>query len=184
MAIRTRRFRTSRSLDPVGTGSFEQVCRRRRCESRAKEFCRRSAFSLAVSVRESTQGDAPLPLRGSVRFPQGDSSKLYRQIAGRDQLEVGPLARGVTFKPLSGRLQPSVRFLHHPLPAPPSASLAIGLPTTWAEIRAYPVPYRQHEQVRSCLSTGGAVSTCLTSERDSRPRTILVGAYSVASARL
>ena len=86
-------------------------------------------LTCCLRKRKPTQGDAPLPLRGSVRFPQGDSSKLYRQIAGRDQLEVGPLARGVTFKPLSGRLQPGVRFLHHPLPAPPSASLAIGLPT-------------------------------------------------------
>ena len=70
-------------------------------------------------------------------------------------MEVGPLSRGVTFKPLSRPLQPGVRFLHHPLPAFPSAFLAIGLPTPWAEIRAYPVPYQQHEQVRSCLSTGG-----------------------------
>ena len=80
-------------------------------------------------------------------------------------MEVGPLARGVTFKPLSRPLQSSVRFLHDPLPALPSASLAIGLPTceqpTWAEIRAYPVPCQQHEQRRSRLFTGGALSTCL-----------------------
>ena len=43
-------------------------------------------------------------------------------------MEVSPLARGVTFKPLSRPLQPGVRFLHDPLPASPTASLAIGLP--------------------------------------------------------
>jgi hypothetical protein len=147
-------------LGPVDTGPFDQVWRRRR-HGRDKASVVRSAFSLAVPVREPRQGDAPLPLRGSVRVPQGDSSKLYRPIAGRDQLEVGPLSRGVTFKPLSRPLQPGVRFLHHPLPALPSASLAISLPArklrSQAEIRAYPVPSQQHEQVRSCLSTGGAV---------------------------
>ena len=94
-------------------------------------------------------------------------------------MEVGPLSRGVTFKPLSRPLQPGVRFFHDPLPALPTASLAIGLPTrkqpTQAEIRAYPVPCQQHEQVRSCLFTDGALSTCLSSERDIRPRTFWFG---------
>jgi hypothetical protein len=44
-------------------------------------------------------------------------------------VEVSPLSRGVTFKPLSRPLQPGVRFFHHPLPAFPAAFLAIGLPT-------------------------------------------------------
>lgn len=85
---------------------------------------------------------------------------FYRLIARRDHVEVGPLSRGVTFKPLSSPLQTSVRFLHDPLPAPPTASLAISLPmsetTSSAAIRAYPVPRQQHEQRRSCLFTGGA----------------------------
>ena len=46
-------------------------------------------------------------------------------------MEVSPLSRGVTFKPLSEPLQPGVRFLHDPLPASPTASLAIGLPTAF-----------------------------------------------------
>ena len=82
-------------------------------------------------------------------------------------MEVSSLSREATFKPLSGPLQPGVRFLHDPLPALPTASLTIGLPKSkqppWAEIRAYPVPCQQHEQVRSCLSTGGALSTCPSS---------------------
>jgi hypothetical protein len=85
---------------------------------------------------------------------------IYRLFARRDHVEVGTLSRGVTFKLLSGPLQPGIRFFHNPLPATPTASLAIGLPTSEttpsAALRAYPVPYQQHEQRRSCLSTGGA----------------------------
>ena len=46
----------------------------------------------------------------------------------RDHKEVCPLSRGVTFKPLSARLQGGIRFFLIPLPAPPSASLAVRLP--------------------------------------------------------
>src|SRR5664280_2301562 len=46
----------------------------------------------------------------------------------RDHKEVCPLSRGVTFKPLSARLQGGIRFFLFPLPTPPSASLAVRLP--------------------------------------------------------
>jgi len=46
-------------------------------------------------------------------------------------VEVSPLSREATFKPLSEPLQPGVRFFHDPLPALPTAPLAIGLPTAF-----------------------------------------------------
>jgi hypothetical protein len=49
-------------------------------------------------------------------------------LATVDQTEVCPLSRGVMSQPLSGPLQPGVRFLRHPLPAPSSAFLAVYLP--------------------------------------------------------
>jgi hypothetical protein len=150
--------------------------------------CRRTAFSLAVSLRNPKQEDASLPLRGSCGSCRENHRNFYRQVARRDHVEVGPLSRGVTFEPLSEPLQPGVRFLHDPLPALPIASLTIRLPAREqprrAEIRAYPVPCQQHEQLRSCLSTGGALSTCPCPRKRHRPLTILVRAYSVAFARL
>ena len=47
----------------------------------------------------------------------------------RDHAEVGALAGGVTLKPLSIPLQDGVRFFRAPLPAFPTAFLAIRLPT-------------------------------------------------------
>jgi hypothetical protein len=47
----------------------------------------------------------------------------------RDQAEVGSLSGGVMFQPLSTALHDGVRFLRTPLPAVPTASLAIRLPT-------------------------------------------------------
>lgn len=47
----------------------------------------------------------------------------------RDHAEVGSLSGGVTFKPLSTALHDGVRFLRTPLPAVPTAFLAIHLPT-------------------------------------------------------
>jgi len=49
----------------------------------------------------------------------------------RDQVEVGPLSRGVmlpTAQPLSRRLPPGIRLLHHPLPASRSPCLTAGTP--------------------------------------------------------
>jgi hypothetical protein len=45
-----------------------------------------------------------------------------------DPAEVCPLSRGVMLQPLSRRLQPGIRFLHHPLPAALSARLAARFP--------------------------------------------------------
>ncbi len=46
----------------------------------------------------------------------------------RDQTEVSPLSRGVMSQLLSASLQGGLRFFHPPLPATPSAFLAIGFP--------------------------------------------------------
>ena len=43
-------------------------------------------------------------------------------------MEVSTLSSGITFKSLSISLQNSVRFFHYPLPAFPTASLAVSLP--------------------------------------------------------
>ena len=45
-----------------------------------------------------------------------------------DQTEVCSLSRGVISQPLSEPLQPGVRFLRPPVPAPLSALLAVGFP--------------------------------------------------------
>jgi hypothetical protein len=47
----------------------------------------------------------------------------------RDQAEVGSLSGGVMLQPLSTALHDGIRFLRTPLPAVPTASLAIRLPT-------------------------------------------------------
>ena len=44
-------------------------------------------------------------------------------------VEVCPLSRRVTLKPLSRALHHGIRFLHNPLPAPHSAALTIGHPS-------------------------------------------------------
>lgn len=127
------------------------------------------------------------PLAGRRLSTQGWSVETSTGLHARSHHEeVGPLSRGVTLKPLSGRLQPGLRFFPDPLPAYPTAFLAISLPVKErADIRAYPVPHRQHEQVRSCLSTGGARRRRVPiSERDIRPHTVLVRACFAVSALL
>lgn len=47
----------------------------------------------------------------------------------KDQTEVGSLSRRVMFQPVSRRLRPGLRFLRPPLPAPPTAPLAVCLPS-------------------------------------------------------
>src|ERR1700754_4129234 len=59
------------------------------------------------------------------------STKVPRSVihlATVDPTEVCPLSRGVMSQPLSGPLQPGVRFFRHPIPAPPTAFLAVCLP--------------------------------------------------------
>jgi len=46
----------------------------------------------------------------------------------KDQVEVGSLSRRMILQPVSRRLQPGIRFLHPPVPAPPTAPLAGCLP--------------------------------------------------------
>ena len=60
-------------------------------------------------------------------------------------VEVCPLSRRVTLKPLSMALHHGIRFLHNPLPASHSAALTIGLPIGYwlmGEIRAYQVSHK------------------------------------------
>jgi len=46
----------------------------------------------------------------------------------KDQVEVGSLSRRMILQPVSRRLQPGIRFLHPPVPAPPTTPLAGCLP--------------------------------------------------------
>jgi len=57
-----------------------------------------------------------------------------------DHAEVGSLSRRVMSQPVSVRLQNGIRFLRVPLPAAPSAFLAVGLPLPAAR-RAYRVAH-------------------------------------------
>ena len=104
-----------------------------------------------------------MPLEGHIT-PQGKKIKQagsVSRLATKDQLEVCPLSRGMMFQPLSGPLQPGVRFLQPPIPAQPTAFLAVRLPEsncTPAAIRAYHVPCALHDWVRACLSAGGHIS--------------------------
>ena len=54
--------------------------------------------------------------------------------------EVCSLSRGAKFEPLSNSLQVGLRFLQHPLPAPPWAHLTVRFPGFPGERRAYHVP--------------------------------------------
>ncbi len=51
-----------------------------------------------------------------------------RDHATKDHAEVCPVSREVMFQPLSEPLQPGIRFLCDPIPAPPTARLAVRLP--------------------------------------------------------
>jgi hypothetical protein len=162
LAIRICRFRTF----PV-TVAQSMPCHSIRSAEDAdaglstRHFLSSNCMLTCCLLEESQARRRKSPPAGDIAFPAGKIHRnFYKQTARRDHVEVSPLARGVTFKPLSRPLQPGVRFFHHPLPAFPTAPLAIGLPApqlrTRAEIRAYPVPLQQQEQLRSCLSTGGA----------------------------
>lgn len=62
-------------------------------------------------------------------LPSSPRIRAYLSLhAMKDQVEVGSLSRRVLFQPVSQRLQPGLRFLHHPIPAPPTAYLAVCLP--------------------------------------------------------
>ncbi|WP_192918791.1 hypothetical protein [Bacteroides xylanisolvens] len=63
------------------------------------------------------------------------SLKFYNRFTKNYPAEVCLLSHEVTFKPLSSALHGSVRFLRNPLPAPHSASLAIGLPVIYRQER-------------------------------------------------
>jgi hypothetical protein len=78
----------------------------------------------------------------------------------RDQLEVCPLSCRAMFQLVSGRLQPGIRFLQPPLPTPPTASLAVGLPLRAARW-AYPVPRSQQDGSGSLFTPATQWSACI-----------------------
>src|SRR5262245_35906171 len=115
-------------------------------------------------LRTSPTSRDNMPLAGYVT-PQGKKIKQassVSRLATKDQLEVCPLSRGMMFQPLSGPLQPDVRFLQPPIPAQPTAFLAVRLPEPYsapAAIRAYHVPCTLQDRVRACLFAGGLTAT-------------------------
>ena len=73
-------------------------------------------------------------------------------------VEVCPLSRRVTLKPLSAPLQDGIRFFRIPVPASRSAFLTVGLPVFVGEIQVFHVPCKwQREWVRICHSAGSSV---------------------------
>ena len=67
--------------------------------------------------------------RANEASPEVDETVSVRVIAAEDHAEVCPVSRGVMFQPLSKPLQPGVRFLCDPIPAPPTVFLTVHLPT-------------------------------------------------------
>ncbi|MGF6813059.1 hypothetical protein OKW30_008276 [Paraburkholderia sp. Clong3] len=68
-----------------------------------------------------------LPCRApSSAFPRITIDQV--SLAMNDRAEVCPLSRRAMFQPVSRPLQPGIRFLRIPLPAPPTARLAVRLP--------------------------------------------------------
>ncbi len=78
----------------------------------------------------------------------------------RDQLEVCPLSCRVISQPVSTPLQPGIRFLQPPLPTPPTAFLAVGLPQGAARW-AYPVPLSQRDGDGSLFTPATQCSACV-----------------------
>ena len=76
------------------------------------------------------QQETTCPLRDKLPLKGRDfnSRVSVSRLATKDQLEVCSLSRGVMFQPLSGPLQPGIRFLQPPIPAQPTAFLAVRLP--------------------------------------------------------
>jgi len=104
----------------------------------------------------------PLRDRLSLKGRKIKQASSVSRLATINQLEVCPLSRGIIFQPLSGSLQPGVRFLQPPIPAQPIAFLAVRLPEPYrarAAIRAYHVPYTLQDRVRACLFAGGLKAT-------------------------
>ena len=97
---------------------------------------------------------------------------------------------GTNLESLSGPLQPGLRFFHHPIPAPPTASLAGCLPPSdllkgWAEGRAYYVLCDTDAASNTATSRLGSVSPPVVQRRripiaygNSQPHTVLVKANS------
>lgn len=78
----------------------------------------------------------------------------------RDQLEVCPLSCRVMSQPVSAPLQCGVRFFQPPLPTPPTAFLAVGLPGRAAGW-AYPVPLLQRDGEGPLFTPATQCSACV-----------------------
>ena len=74
----------------------------------------------------------------SSAFPR--TTVCQDSLAMNDHAEVCPLSRRVMSQPVSRPLQTGIRFLRTPLPATPTAFLAVRLPLP-AACRAYPVSH-------------------------------------------
>jgi|ERR1700674_608096 len=92
-----------------------------------------------------------------------------------DHAEVCPLSRPTMLQSVSSPLQEGFRFFRNPLPAAPTAFLAVRLPSP-AALRAYPVPQEfQSGTDPSCPPT--AQCPCWpSSQRPTLPRAILAQA--------
>jgi hypothetical protein len=90
----------------------------------------------------------------AICFPTLNSLPYF--LVTRHLMEVCSLSRGAKFEPLSNPLQAGFRFLHHPLPAAPSACLTARFPRGRAS--GLPCSMCVPEWVRSRLSTGGVSS--------------------------
>ena len=100
-------------------------------------------------------------------------------LATVDQTEVCPLSRGVMSQPLSGPLQPGIRFLRHPLPAPSSAFLAVYLPAqkSWQRYGLTVFPACHTTEVGSAYPPVVFRRRNPNFKRVIRPHTLLVNAY-------
>jgi len=128
--------------------------------------------------------EGQLPLKGR-KFKQASS---VSRLATKDQLEVCPLSRGMMFQPLSEPLQPGIRFFQPPIPAQPTAFLAVRLPEPTALRQPYGLttfPARYTTGLGPASSPVIVWRRTPTSHRSIQPRTFwLVPVSSLGTAML
>ena len=109
------------------------------------------------------------------------STKVPRSVshlATVDQTEVCPLSRGMMSQPLSGPLQPGIRFFRPPIPAPSTAFLAVRLPAIlhWQRYGLTTFPACHTTDVGPTYSPAVCWRRNPNFQRGNRPHTILVSA--------